>query len=134
MTTALLIITGPTLIWAICHRRLRRLSINGPVFMVIVGGVIGAFTQSESTAFFDSKLALYGAQIILALLLFVFCSSTRPTAYNALPTNDGNAVLAATCIIIVASLALHGFASGPLTTYLYRRSPAVGQPAVSDSR
>lgn len=71
MISYLFILAGPLFVWAICARALERWSVNGPLFMVIVGGVIGWFVAAESTAFFDSKLALYLAEIILALLLFV---------------------------------------------------------------
>ncbi|WP_228118135.1 cation:proton antiporter domain-containing protein [Rhodococcus erythropolis] len=71
MITVLLITTGPPLIWAACARRLQRFSVNGPLLMVVLGGIAGWFVADESAAFFDSKLALYLAEVILALLLFV---------------------------------------------------------------
>lgn len=71
MIAVLFITAGPALVWAVCQQRLQRMSVNGPVFMVAVGGVVGWFVTDESTVFFDSTLALYLAEIILALLLFV---------------------------------------------------------------
>lgn len=71
MTAVLLILAGPMLIWALCHRRLKRYSITGPLLMVALGAVIGWFVTDESTTFFDSKMALLAAELILALLLFV---------------------------------------------------------------
>lgn len=77
MTAALLILTGPILLWALCHRRLQRVSISGPLLMVALGAVIGWFITTESTLFFDSKLALWLAEIILALVLFVDAVEVR---------------------------------------------------------
>lgn len=77
MTSVLLILTGPTLLWALCHRRLQRVSITGPLLMVALGAAIGWFITTESTLFFDSKLALYLAEIILALVLFVDAIEVR---------------------------------------------------------
>lgn len=71
MTAVLLIMAGPILLWALCHQRLQRLSVSGPLLMVVIGAVVGWFITDETTVFFDSKLALQLAEVILALLLFV---------------------------------------------------------------
>jgi NhaP-type Na+/H+ or K+/H+ antiporter len=71
LTPVLLAVAGPLLIWAVCHQKIRVLGVTGPLMMVGLGGVIGWFVAAESVAFFDSKMALYTAEVILALLLFV---------------------------------------------------------------
>ncbi len=40
-------------------------------------------------------------------------------AYNALPNEDGEAVLAATCIIVLSSLLLHGLGAPFVINRLY---------------
>lgn len=79
MIAVLLIMAGPTLLWALCHRRLKRLLITGPLLMVALGAAIGWFVTDESSAFFDSKAALVAAELILALLLFVDAVELRGT-------------------------------------------------------
>ncbi|MFT2712429.1 cation:proton antiporter domain-containing protein [Clavibacter sp. Sh2126] len=68
---ALLLVTGALLIWAVTHRRLRRIAVSGPLLMVILGAVAGWFVVGESALFFDSDAALVVAEVVLALLLFV---------------------------------------------------------------
>ncbi len=71
MTAVLIVMAGPILLWALCHQRLQRLSVTGPLLMVAAGAVVGWFITDETTVFFDSKLALQLAEAILAMLLFV---------------------------------------------------------------
>jgi NhaP-type Na+/H+ or K+/H+ antiporter len=65
------------LVWAVLHRKLRSVWVNGPMIMVVIGGVIGAFIVDGSVEFFDSHLALNLAEITLALLLFVDAVDVR---------------------------------------------------------
>ncbi|MHC2186939.1 NhaP-type Na+/H+ or K+/H+ antiporter [Rathayibacter agropyri] len=69
--TALLLVTGATVIWALTHRKLRAIAVSGPLLMAVLGAIAGWFVADESTLFFDSKAALLVAEVVLALLLFV---------------------------------------------------------------
>ncbi|MGN7133085.1 cation:proton antiporter domain-containing protein [Rhodococcoides corynebacterioides] len=71
LSSVLLMVTGPLLVWALAHRRLRHVGVTGPILMVALGAAIGWSVTSESVVFFDSTIALYLAEVILALLLFV---------------------------------------------------------------
>ncbi|BCW40393.1 sodium/hydrogen exchanger [Arthrobacter sp. StoSoilB3] len=66
-----------SLIWSLVHRKMKAIWINGPMIMVAMGAVIGWFTTKDSAEFFDSNLALYLAEITLALLLFVDAVDVR---------------------------------------------------------
>jgi NhaP-type Na+/H+ or K+/H+ antiporter len=44
-------------------------------------------------------------------------------AYNALPRDDGDAVLAATCIIVLSSVVLHGLGTSRFISALYGPRP-----------
>lgn len=68
---ALLLVTGATVVWALTHRRLRRFAVSGPLLMTILGAVAGWLVVGESVLFLDSEATLLGAEVILALLLFV---------------------------------------------------------------
>ncbi|RPA65864.1 sodium:proton antiporter [Gordonia oryzae] len=77
MATVVLFVAGSLLVWAAGHQLLLRLTITGPLLMVAIGGCAGWLFNQQALTFFDSKLALYLAEVILALLLFVDAIDVR---------------------------------------------------------
>lgn len=75
-----------------------------PVMM----SMIGSGTDRRDVIFMATMGPRGAASIVFGLI-----------AYNALPIDDGEAVLAATCIIVLSSLLLHGAAAPPIISRLY---------------
>lgn len=79
MATTMVVLGLAWMIWAVLHRKLKSLWVNGPMIMVLLGAVVGSFVVDGSADFFDSHLALHLAEVTLALLLFVDAVDVRGT-------------------------------------------------------
>ena len=77
MMVAIAILGCASLCWALVHRKLRVAWITGPMIMAGLGAVVGVFSANGPAEFFDSHVALYIAEVILALLLFTDAVDVR---------------------------------------------------------
>ena len=77
MMVAIAILGCASLCWALVHRKLRAAWITGPMIMAGLGAVVGVFSANGPAEFFDSHVALYIAEVILALLLFTDAVDVR---------------------------------------------------------
>lgn len=77
MAATIFVLGLASMVWAVLHRKLKSVWVNGPMIMVVLGGFIGWFIADGSVAFFDSHLALNLAEVTLALLLFVDAVDVR---------------------------------------------------------
>lgn len=94
-----------SLLWSLVHKKLKAVWINGPMIMVGVGAVIGWFTTTGSAEFFDSHLALYLAEITLALLLFVDAVDVRGSVraqFSAVPIRLLFIALPLSVVLVIA--------------------------------
>lgn len=68
MVATIVLLGLAALVWAVLHRKLKSIWVNGPMIMVVIGAVIGLFVGDGPVKFLDSHLALNFAELSVALL------------------------------------------------------------------
>ncbi len=103
--------------WALSARRLQRLRITAPLFLVIAGALVEYFTHGSLADTLNSQTAQHAAEIILAVLLFVDANAMRAGLFGdhqraavrllfiALPLSMGLAVLCGLWLLSGTALA-----------------------------
>jgi NhaP-type Na+/H+ or K+/H+ antiporter len=77
LIVALLVVGAALLVWALWSRGFRRVSVNGPIVMTIIGVVAGLAFPGQGALITESKTTLFVAEVILAFLLFVDALDVR---------------------------------------------------------
>ncbi len=106
MLASLIAVAVVLVAWSLLARRLERLRVTAPMFLVLAGIAVGFTTQDVLAESLNTDTAQHVAEIILAVLLFVDASDIRGGLFGSEPRGAMRMLFIAMPLSLALSVAL----------------------------